>query len=149
MNWLMQVFVGEKPARKILLDLSEIIIGRSSACHIQIPHMIVSKKHARLAIMSKHVLVEDLGSTNGVYVMGDRITRHMLNSGDRFTIGPYTFFVEQVSFPVNAQSVAELNSREVSNEQSTIFIDEEMRKKFAEKSNPLEETRLVDEEDMK
>jgi pSer/pThr/pTyr-binding forkhead associated (FHA) protein len=65
---------GEEP-----IELSgEIIIGRGSASDVVIEHERLSRKHARLSAGDAAVLVEDLESTNGTFVNGERITGSML-----------------------------------------------------------------------
>ncbi len=50
------------------------IIGRSADCHIILDDDYVSTRHARVVASDEGLYVEDLGSTNGTYVNGQRIT---------------------------------------------------------------------------
>jgi diguanylate cyclase (GGDEF)-like protein len=65
---------------------SNLEIGRSAAVGISLPEVkSISRKHARLRYVGRHVTVEDLGSTNGTYVNGVPVKgRATLKSGDRF-----------------------------------------------------------------
>jgi hypothetical protein len=47
----------------------------------------VSRKHARIAYENDAVVIEDLGSTNGTFVNGEKIKRAQLKEGDRVLIG--------------------------------------------------------------
>jgi predicted RNase H-like nuclease (RuvC/YqgF family) len=77
------------------LNESAMTIGRSSQCDIQIFTQFVSREHARLLITRTGVVIEDLGSTNGVFVNSVRIDRQPLNHGDLVTIGETQFrFIE-------------------------------------------------------
>ena len=49
----------------------------------------VSRRHARLEIIDNHLVLVDLGSTNGTYVNDARVTRQVLVPGDRMRIGRY------------------------------------------------------------
>ena len=51
----------------------------------------VSRRHARFLVAGTQARVEDLGSKNGTFVRGARITMSTaLTSGDRIRIGPFT-----------------------------------------------------------
>ena len=67
----------------------EITIGRAPNCTIMIPDdTYVSQLHARIYRTGEGACVEDLGSTNGSYVNGVRVTGiHQLDKGDRLQIG--------------------------------------------------------------
>ena len=47
----------------------------------------VSRKHARIAMQGDQIWIEDLGSTNGTFVNGEKIKRARLKEGDRVLIG--------------------------------------------------------------
>src|SRR5690606_12992706 len=52
----------------------------------------VSRKHARLVKEGLDYYVEDLGSANGTFVQGERITRYKLSDGDQIQLGPKAIF---------------------------------------------------------
>jgi pSer/pThr/pTyr-binding forkhead associated (FHA) protein len=62
-------------------------IGRSSANDIVIDSLLVSRRHARLECTGEQCAVEDLGSANGLFVNGKRVSHAVLNPGDRLRIG--------------------------------------------------------------
>lgn len=68
---------------------SEATIGRARDAGIRIDDVGISRKHTRVvrAADGRH-FVEDLGSTNGTFVAGQRIDRIELTTGDRVQIGP-------------------------------------------------------------
>jgi hypothetical protein len=68
---------------------TELRIGRTSNCAISIPDdAFVSQIHARVFTSEGTTWLEDLGSTNGTYLNGERVTNGVvLNKGDRIQIG--------------------------------------------------------------
>jgi pSer/pThr/pTyr-binding forkhead associated (FHA) protein len=80
------------------LDDDAVVIGRdSSSCDVVLDGVLVSRRHARISATAAAVILEDLGSTNGVLVNGRRVGRNTvaLRDGDRITIGTF----ELVVFP--------------------------------------------------
>jgi hypothetical protein len=66
----------------------EVLIGRSSECHITIEDPLISRKHARVDIRGGDAFVVDLGSRNGVRVNGRLIKgEQLLKDGDRVRLG--------------------------------------------------------------
>ena len=65
-----------------------ITIGREASNTIQINDAEVSRKHARLQYQGGKYVIEDLGSTNGTHVNGQRImSAYVLRSGDVVSFG--------------------------------------------------------------
>jgi pSer/pThr/pTyr-binding forkhead associated (FHA) protein len=62
-------------------------IGRSSDNDVIIDSLLVSRRHARLDCSEGRCAVEDLGSANGLFVNGKRVSHAMLNPGDRLRLG--------------------------------------------------------------
>ncbi len=66
----------------------QVIIGRSSGVDVVIVEDMVSRQHARLAFDDRgQLFIEDMGSTNGSFVNGERVTRANVREGDRILIG--------------------------------------------------------------
>jgi pSer/pThr/pTyr-binding forkhead associated (FHA) protein len=76
------------PVAEIELREGSLLAGRLPECDVMIDDGLVSRMHARISIRDESVLVEDLHSTNGVYVNGTRITHSaLLREGDRLLLG--------------------------------------------------------------
>ena len=71
----------------ITLRCGKLYLGRSPECELAISDPAVSRRHARLWVSKAQIVIEDLGSQNGVYVNGARISGpHELCVGDRVRI---------------------------------------------------------------
>jgi DNA-binding winged helix-turn-helix (wHTH) protein len=74
--------------RQIALAEGENILGRGPDAGIWIDAPGVSRHHARILLQESGAAVEDLGSKNGTYVRGRRITEPLpLNDGDQIRLG--------------------------------------------------------------
>lgn len=75
-----QRFVGEPVTSKlryrqalITLRAGKLYLGRNPECELAISDPAVSRRHARLWVSQTQIVIEDLGSQNGVHVNGERI----------------------------------------------------------------------------
>ena len=66
-------------------------IGRIPANDLRIDADSISRHHAVVLVTDSSTVVEDLNSTNGVFVNDVRVTRHALRNGDLLTIGKTSF----------------------------------------------------------
>jgi pSer/pThr/pTyr-binding forkhead associated (FHA) protein len=62
-------------------------IGRSRENTLPLPDPHISRFHARIDLEEHGFVLVDLGSTNGTFVRGRRVTRHPLEPGDRLQLG--------------------------------------------------------------
>jgi hypothetical protein len=70
---------------------AEVVLGRSPECALALPSAQASRRHASVRRDGDRVLVRDLGSTNGTFVNGERVTgERALASGDRIDVGGTT-----------------------------------------------------------
>src|SRR5688572_5050234 len=74
---------GEFP----LPNNKEIVVGRSSELDMVLVEDMVSRRHAKLTVTGDQIFIQDLGSTNGTFVNGEKIKRARLSEGDRILIG--------------------------------------------------------------
>ncbi len=82
------------------LDLGSapILVGRSSSCHVVLDDGLVSRRHGQFTASATAAAVEDLGSVNGVYVNGERISGYKkLLDGDRVQIGKQEFVLRSAA----------------------------------------------------
>lgn len=65
----------------------EVVIGRSTDLDMVLVDEMVSRKHAKLVLRNDKVELSDLGSTNGVFVNGERVKQATVSLGDRILVG--------------------------------------------------------------
>jgi pSer/pThr/pTyr-binding forkhead associated (FHA) protein len=88
--------------REIRLERPALVIGRSAASDIQVSSGLVSRRHARLSLTNLGVMVEDLGSRNGVFVNSERVVGSArLRVGDRITVGDEVFVYGELEEPLD------------------------------------------------
>lgn len=76
----------------------DTIVGRSKQADLCLQEGFVSRRHARLWLESGRLMVEDLGSANGTFVNGERLTRPArLAPGDCVTFDAFDYFVEAIA----------------------------------------------------
>ncbi len=71
---LLRILAGEHSGRTVDLRDDTIVIGRHPGCDIRVPDETVSRRHARIIVAEGGYFIEDLGSRNGTYVNGQRVT---------------------------------------------------------------------------
>lgn len=91
------VNTGPSTGRVLTLKHDETLIGRMPGCGLRLKSPEVSRRHCRIRVSGDLVSVADLGSTNGTFVNGHRITHEVrLLPGDRLRVGPVEFVVHYV-----------------------------------------------------
>lgn len=68
------------------LEKDNTVIGRDDGVDIQIKDIRISRQHFQINVAEGVAVLEDLGSTNGTYVNGQRVKSHTLTDGDRIQI---------------------------------------------------------------
>ena len=83
----------QKVLKTFEIDKDKITIGRLESSDIYINNPAVSKRHARIIKDHDNYLVEDLKSTNGIYLNKTRITKGYLKDNDVIAIGKHKLLV--------------------------------------------------------
>jgi pSer/pThr/pTyr-binding forkhead associated (FHA) protein len=96
---------GEFPLR----PHREIVIGRSSDLDMVLVEDMVSRKHAKIVTDDHTVSIQDLGSTNGTFVNGEKIRKVELKDGDRILIG--TSIIKLVALDGQTAAMSETEAR--------------------------------------
>lgn len=71
------------------LKPGRLIIGRTPENDLQIDSKFISRHHCQIVTRGDTCVIEDLNSTNGIYVQSKRVRRHNLNDGDVVHVGQH------------------------------------------------------------
>ena len=99
---------GPNPGMTFPLEQKEILVGRDLGNDMTIGDPEVSRRHARFFMRDDNFFVEDLGSTNGTFLNGERISSpKQLRVGDVITLGENVVLVfQKPSFDLDATVVS-------------------------------------------
>ncbi|MDH5432317.1 MAG: FHA domain-containing protein [Gammaproteobacteria bacterium] len=97
--WMLEAYSAPLKGKYFSIS-GESLIGRDSACEIQIPLGFISRKHAKLSIRNGRLLIQDLNSSNGTFVNGEKVASKELKGGDELELDKFAFKV------VNTQEIS-------------------------------------------
>jgi len=87
-GWVLRFLAGRYQGGSVaLVRGAELSIGRIPDVDLSLPDELTSRRHARITWEGEAPVLEDLGSTNGTFVNGERVKRRRLQDGDRLLIG--------------------------------------------------------------
>ena len=90
---------GERRSFSLVRDIT--VVGRREDCDLRIPLSDVSRKHCRIVRDGDALRLEDLGSSNGTYLNGQRIQEALLQPGDTLQVGPVAFVLQVDGVPAD------------------------------------------------
>jgi pSer/pThr/pTyr-binding forkhead associated (FHA) protein/tetratricopeptide (TPR) repeat protein len=105
----MKLIIEDDEGLKTVVPIArdEITIGRQEGNTIRLTERNVSRRHARLLKENGNLLIEDLGSYNGVRVNGEKITeKTKIKEGDLVEIGDYDLGIQGKLDPAMASAPA-------------------------------------------
>jgi S-DNA-T family DNA segregation ATPase FtsK/SpoIIIE len=82
------VVQGEEPGKVIPIEKSRVTLGRAD-CDVSLNDPELSRQHALISIHGMNARLEDLGSTNGTFVDGERVDSFELSDRSEFRIGSH------------------------------------------------------------
>lgn len=87
--------------QEVELSKERTTIGRHPQNDVVIEHRGVSGQHATITCVGGDAILEDLASTNGTFVNGQRVARHQLSDRDRVVVAAF-----QLDFVAGAVALA-------------------------------------------
>lgn len=98
---------GPIPGKIFDLGTNELTIGRDISNDIVISDVEVSRKHARLLMQSGGFVLEDMGSTNGTFVNGQRlVSPRILRGGETIMFGENVSLAFEAAYDTDATVVS-------------------------------------------
>jgi pSer/pThr/pTyr-binding forkhead associated (FHA) protein len=87
---------GPLEGKRFVIAGSSMVIGREENVDLVIPDGSVSRRHAEIVLGSEKADVKDLGSRNGIFVNGARVSAAAIRPGDTLRVHKSLFVVEEI-----------------------------------------------------
>jgi len=97
---------NEKIIKEIALTDVVVTIGRKADNDLVVDNLAVSSHHARIAKLDDGFVIQDTGSTNGIFLNGEKVAEHTLKYGDQIMIGKHFVVFQDDAAVVAAPSQA-------------------------------------------
>ncbi len=107
-NFRLVIRSGVDVGKEYILDKNEFIVGREQTADITVSDPEISRRHARIFFQNGGYIIEDLGSTNGTFVNGQKISGpYLLRPGEVVNFGEHvSVLFESVQVDPNATVVS-------------------------------------------
>lgn len=90
------VLAPDEPPKRIALPSGPFSIGRMEPNSLVLDQAGVSRRHCMLEVIGDHARICDLGSTNGTFIDGVKVTEpKLLSDGAKLRVGPFTLRYER------------------------------------------------------
>lgn len=99
------VLLDDVVIKEYPLNKERTTIGRRPYNDVIIDNLAVSGEHAVIITTAQEVVFEDLGSTNGSFLKGKAIKRHVLQDGETLELAKYALRYEQLGVAASSSSV--------------------------------------------
>jgi len=133
---VLKLSFGSSELKELPIGADPVTIGRSPQGDLFIDNPAVSFHHARVYAQAGVYYVQDLGSLNGTFLNGIRITQAPLTHGDVITVGKHSVRFSQdrpgvtPPTPVSTQETGDDNALKLT---GTVVLDTKMRRELQER----------------
>jgi predicted component of type VI protein secretion system len=125
---LVLLFEGRVLKETAVSHTAAVTVGRLPDNTIVIDNSAVSSRHIRIAREGPQFVVEDLESTNGTFVNGDKITKRALRHGDTILVGKHKIFFDRMG---DAEfEGADMPGREMPDFGGTVILDADQQQRL-------------------
>lgn len=93
----LEVMEGPDKPLTYVLGKREFYVGRHNQCEVVLHDPQVSRRHLKITETDRGWIADDLGSTNGTMVNGQRITREVIAPGDKIQLGQTVLVIKRLS----------------------------------------------------
>lgn len=83
------IFFNGAQQKEVLLDKEQMVIGRDPSCQIHLDNLGISRSHCQVLKKGDSFVVQDLKSSNGTFVNGQKVGEHYLNDKDVISFGKF------------------------------------------------------------
>jgi FOG: FHA domain len=94
-DYFLEIIEGPDLGQTFALQKGDVFIGRHAQCDLVLHDPEVSRRHLKITSEENGWWLDDLGSTNGSFVNGQRITHQTTAPGDRIQIGQSTLVIKK------------------------------------------------------
>jgi general secretion pathway protein A len=139
----LEVLYRDQLVGEYRLGTGKTIIGRTADNDLQIQSRFISRHHVQVVSDQARSVVEDLNSTNGVFIRSQRIKQHVLADGDIIQIGEHKLLYRDMRGAVHSL-VAEDDDEDEDDLDELEELDDDERDQEEEEEEEEEEERRLD-----
>jgi len=122
----LEVLLHDQLIAEFMLPLGRAIIGRTPDNDVQINSKFISRHHAQIISDRTQSVVEDLNSTNGVFIRAGRIKHHALADGDIIQLGEHKLLYRDLrAMPGQRRALVDAEAEESEEEGDDPDLDEQ------------------------
>jgi general secretion pathway protein A len=112
--------LGDDTIASLELPLGRAIIGRTTDNDLQIPSKFISRHHAQIITTPNRSILEDLNSTNGMFVNSRRVKQHELQDGDVVKLGEHHLIYHRAPVDDDEADTSEDGAHEIEDDAESV-----------------------------